>query len=350
MAILKYQNVGIKALSATVPHKVVKTRSMTDYYPIDAIEKFIAATGIEERRIVESDQCSSDLCEKSARQIFAETDIKEEDIDMLIFVSQTPDYRSPGTSIILQHKLGLSKETIAYDVNMTCSGFIHGMTMAYSFLRSPNINNVMVLVGDTLSKWTSPKDKSTGMLLGDAGIAAVFGKDDKYGETLISLQTDGANYQSVMLIGGGGRMPSSPKTLEMREYEDGSVRSLEQVTMNGSDVFSYAISALPKDIKRLLNEAGIGIDEVDHYAFHQANNFMTDYIAKKSKANSSKILHSIHKYGNTAGTSIPLCLVENRESIKKDGTILMNAIGAGFTYGTVLMNISDCAILPLQEL
>lgn len=350
MAILKFENVGLRAVSACVPHNVVKTRSMTEYYTPEAIEKFIEATGIEERRVVQNNECASDLCEKAARQIFAETDINPEDIDVLVFVCQTPDYKSPGTSIILQNKLGLKKETVVYDVNMSCSGFIHGMLLSYTFLQMPNINNVMVLVGDTLSKWTSPKDKSTGMLLGDAGIASVFTKGEQFGESYISMQTDGANYESVMIIAGGSRVPSCYETLEMKEYEDGSVRSLEQVIMNGSDVFSFAITELPKDIKRLLQYAGKTIDDVDKYAFHQANNFMTNYIAKKSKANPDKILHSIQKYGNTAGTSIPLCLVENRDLIKENESFLMNAIGAGFTYGTVLLNIADCKILPLTEL
>ncbi len=350
MAILKFENVGLRAVSACVPHNVVKTRSMTEYYTPEAIEKFIEATGIEERRVVQNNECASDLCEKAARQIFAETDINPEDIDVLVFVCQTPDYKSPGTSIILQDKLGLKKDTVVYDVNMSCSGFIHGMLLSYTFLQMPEINNVMVLVGDTLSKWTSPKDKSTGMLLGDAGIASVFTKGKQFGESFISMQTDGANYESVMIIAGGSRMPSSYETLEMKEYEDGSIRSLEQVIMNGSDVFSFAITELPKDIKRLLQFAGKTIDDVDKYAFHQANNFMTNYIAKKSKANPDKILHSIQKYGNTAGTSIPLCLVENRDLIKENESFLMNAIGAGFTYGTVLLNIADCKILPITEL
>lgn len=350
MAIIKFNNVGLKALSAAVPHTIVKTRSMTDFYTPEAIEKFIEATGIEERRVISPGFCASDLCEMAANQIFDETEVSKEDIDVLVFVCQTPDYKSPGTSIILQDKLGLKKDTIVYDVNMSCSGFIHGMLMAYTFLQMPNVNNVMVLVGDTLSKWTSPKDKSTGMLLGDAGIASVFTKGDQYGESYISMQTDGSNYQSVMIIAGQSRMPSSEETLKMKEYEDGSIRNLEQVIMNGSDVFSFAISELPKDIKRLLQYAGKTIDEVDKYAFHQANNFMTNYIAKKSKANPEKILHSIQKYGNTAGTSIPLCMVENRDLINENETFLMNAIGAGFTYGTVLMNIADCKILPLKEL
>lgn len=350
MGLYKFQNIGIEAISATVPKKVVKTRSLTDYYTKEAIEKFIAATGVEERRFSDENVCASDLCYKSACEIFDKTAIKKEDIDMLIFISQTPDYRVPGTSVSMQDRLGLSKDTLVYDVNMSCSGFIHGLLMAYSFLQMPNINHVMVMVGDTLSKLISLQDKGTGMLLGDAGTVTVIGKNVRFGESFFSMSTEGANTNSVFIPAGGSRKPSSIETLRMHEFEDGSIRNEEQIIMVGPDVFSFAISELPKDINKLLAFAGKTIEEVDKYAFHQANNFMTGYIAKKAKADVTKMLKSIHKYGNTAGTSIPLCMVENRNKINIGESILMNAIGAGFAYGTVLLNIADCKILELTEL
>ena len=350
MGLLKFCNIGIRVISATVPHHVVKTRSLTQFYSEEAIEKFIEATGVEERRFVDNDKCASDLCYKSACQIFEETSIKPEDIDVLLFVSQTADYKIPGTSIILQDKLGLKKTTIVYDINMSCSGFIHGLLMAYSFLQLPTINNVMIMVGDSLSKMVSLRDKSTGMLLGDAGTVTGVGKGVQYGESYFSIGTDGSNIDSVIIPAGGSRMPSSEETLKLREYEDGSVRNLEQVVMVGSDVFSFAISELPKDIKHLLEFANKSINEIDKCAFHQANNFMMGFIAKKVKVNPEKLLRSIHKYGNTAGTSIPLCMVENRDKIEMNDLILMNAIGAGFAYGTVLLNIANCEILKLNEL
>lgn len=350
MALLKFNNIGLKAIAATVPHKVVKTSSLTEFYSEDEIKKFIAATGVEERRFADPDVCASDLCYRAACQIFDETDINRKDIDALFFISQTPDYKIPGTSGILQDKLGLSKDTIVYDINMSCSGFIHGLLMAYSFLLQPDINNVMIMIGETLTKMISLQDKGTGKLLGDAGTVAVLGKGEQYGETYFSMNTDGAHLKSVILPAGGARIPSSFATMKPLKHEDGSIRSLEQINMVGDDVFSFAISVLPKDIKRLLAYAGKEIDEIDVYAFHQANNFMSGYISKKAKANPDKILHSIQKYGNTAGTSIPLCMVENRNKIQPNSSILMNAIGAGFAYGTVLLNIADCKILKITEL
>ena len=350
MGLIKFENVGIKVLSAVVPKNVVKTRSLTNYFSEEQIEKFIEASGVEERRFIDKDKCASDLCYEAACHIFNSTNIKREDIDICIFVSQTPDYKSPGTSVILHDKLGLQKDTIAYDVNMSCSGFIHGLLLGFSFLNLPVVNNVLLTVGDTLSKVISLKDKSTGMLLGDGGIACILGKGNQYGSSYFSMNTDGAFVDYVKIPAGGSRLPSSTDTLQEKEYGDGSLRTLEQVVMEGSDVFSFAISALPKDVKQLLQFAEISMDEIDKYAFHQANNFMTKFIVKKLNADTSKVLRSIQKYGNTAGVSIPLTLVENKHLIHKNETILMNAIGAGFVYGTVLLNIADCNILEIKEL
>lgn len=350
MALLKFTNIGLRAIAATVPHKVVKTTSLTEYYSQEEIDKFISATGVEERRFADPDVCASDLCYKAACQIFDETDIKHEDIDALFFISQSPDYKIPCTSGILQNKLGLSKETIVYDVNMSCSGFIHGLLMAYNFLQQPSINNVMIMVGEVLTRMISIQDRGTGKLLGDAGTVAVLSKGEQFGESFFSMNTDGVHLNSVILPAGGARIPSSLETIEVVKQEDGSMRSMEQINMVGDDVFSFAISVLPRDIKKLLAYAGKEIDEIDIYAFHQANNFMSNYIAKKVKVNPDKILHSIQKYGNTAGSSIPLCMVDNRDKIQPYKSILMNAIGAGFAYGTVLLNIADCKILEKTQL
>lgn len=350
MGLLKFTDVGIRALSATVPKNIVETKSLTEYFPIEAIEKFVETTGVRQRRFADTDICASDLCYKSACHVIEETGISKEDISVLIFVSQTPDYKIPGTSIILQHRLGLNKSTIVYDVNMSCSGFIHGLLMGFTFLQIPSIKNVLLLVGDTLSKVTSRKDKSTGLLLGDGGIATILSRGKQYGNSYFSMNTDGSCIDSVIIPAGGSRMPSSVETLREVDFEDGSVRSMEQVTMNGMDVFSFAISTLPKDVRKLLDFAEISIDDVDKYAFHQANKMMTEFIAKKLKANPDKLLRSIQKFGNTAGVSIPLTMIENRDKISRGDTILMNAIGAGFAYGTVLLNIADGKLLPLNEL
>jgi len=350
MALIKFDGIGIKSISVTVPKNRVETIKQNDVLSEEQLIKFIDATGIKERRIASEDICSSDLCYNAAINIFNKLNIQPTQIDALIFLSQTPDYRVPGTSIILQDRLKLPKTTLAFDVNMTCSGYIYGLFLAYSLTNIVGINNVLLLVGETLSKITSAKDKSTGLLLGDGGSATIITKNKKYGESFFSLNTDGSNYESVIIPGGGFRKMSSPDTLISRTYEDGSERNYEQIRMDGMEVFSFAVSELPKDVKRLFAFSEKDIASIDKFIFHQANKYMTDVIAKKLKIDSEKLLYSIERYGNTSGVSIPLTLSDQKHLLNNNDTILLNAIGAGFSWGTLLLRLVDCEILEVNEL
>lgn len=350
MALIKFNGIGIKSLSVTVPKTRIETIKQIDLLREDQLIKFIDATGVEERRIAKKEICSSDLCYDAAMKLFDNTDIQPNQIDALIFLSQTPDYRVPGTSIILQERLKLSTRTLAFDVNMTCSGYIYGLFLAYSLTNIEGINNVLLLVGETLSKITSDKDKSTGLLLGDGGSATLISQNDKYGESFFSLNTDGSNYESVIVPGGGFRNMSSAETLRDKVYEDGSVRNEEQIHMDGMDVFSFAVSEMPKDVKRLLNFSEKDINYIDKFVFHQANKYMMDLIAKKVKLDTQKMLFSIRKFGNTSGVSIPLTLADQKNLVNNNDTLLLNAIGAGFSWGTLLLKMVDCEILDLNEL
>lgn len=350
MGLFKFNGIGIQSLSLTVPKKIYETIKQTHLFNEEQLQKFIETTGVRERRIAETDVCSSDLCYDAAINLFEKTNIKREEIDALIFISQTPDYKVPGTSIILQDKLHLSKDTLAFDVNLTCSGYIYGLYISYSLLQNENIKKVLLLVGETLSKITSLNDKSTGLLLGDGGSATLLAKDEKYGDSFFSLNTDGSSYKSVIIPAGGFRNMSSEETLKSKTYHDGSVRSDEQLSMDGLDVFSFAVSEIPKDVRKILKYAEMDTSSIDKVVFHQSNKYMMDVIAKKLKVDLSKMIYSIQKYGNTSGVSIPSALADQKELINNNDILLLNAIGAGFSWGTAILKIADCEILDINEL
>jgi len=321
--LVKFSGIGIKAISTTVPGNRVKTIEQTKYFSEKRLKDFMDTTGVDERRVAHSGMCSSDLCYEAAVNLLKETPT---DISVLIFLSQTPDYRVPGTSIILQDRLGLSTGTIAFDVNMTCSGYIYGLFLAYSLA---SVGNVLLLVGETMTKITSPNDNATGLLLGDGGSATLISKDDKYGDSFFSLNTDGSYYDSVIIPGGGFRNMGS---------------SDEYIHMDGADVFSFAISRIPGDVKTIMDFANTDIDKI---IFHQSNKYMMEVIARKANVDASKMLYSIHKYGNTSGVSIPLTIADHRIG---DGTLLLNAIGAGFSWGSAIIKLVDCKTLDIGEL
>jgi 3-oxoacyl-[acyl-carrier-protein] synthase-3 len=350
MGLVKFNGIGIHSISVSVPSTTVETISLTDFFTEKQLTSFIETTGVKERRIASKEICSSDLCYDAAINLFNKTNISAKDIDVLIFISQTPDYRVPGTSIILQDRLKLPKTTIAFDVNMTCSGYIYGLFLAYSLANISSVNNVLLLVGETLSKITSDQDSSTGLLLGDGGSATIITKNEKYGESFFSLNTDGSKSDAVIIPGGGFRNMSSVETLTMKKYEDGSERNDEQIRMDGMEVFSFAISELPKDVRCLLNYAQKDVTDIDKFVFHQANKYMMGVIAKKLKIDSHKMLYSIQKYGNTSGVSIPMAMADQKHLLENNDTVMLNAIGAGFSWGTILLKLIDCNILEVNEL
>jgi len=239
---------------------------------------------------------------------------------------------------------------LAFDVNLTCSGYVYGLFLSYSLLQNENVNKVLLLVGETLSKITSKEDKSTGLLLGDAGCATLLAKDEKYGASFFSLNTDGSSYKSVIIPAGGFRNMSSEETLKSKTYADGSIRSDEQLSMDGMDVFSFAVSEIPKDVRKILNYAEMDVSSIDKVVFHQSNKYMMEVIAKKSKVDLSKMIYSIQKYGNTSGVSIPSAIAEQKKLINNNDILLLNAIGAGFSWGTAILKIADCEILDINEI
>lgn len=349
MAYYTFNGVGIKGISVTVPKNIEETSKQTKYFTENQLANFIESTGIEEKRIASDQTCASDLCYNAAINLIDNLSIPLDQIDVLIFVSQTPDYRAPSTSILLQNRLKLSKSTIAFDVNMACTGYLYGLLLAYSLLNAGG-KNVLLLVGDTLSKVTSQQDKATSLLMGDAASATLISKSKEYGNSYFSFNTDGSNFDAINIPMGGFKNMSSVESLQYKEYEDGSSRNGEQIHMDGMEVFSFAITELPKDIKRLLEYAGKELIDIDKFLLHQANRFLMDTIAKKVKMDKSKILFSINKFGNTSAASIPLTFVHQKSQINKGDLLLLNAIGSGFSWGTMLMNLSECAILELNEI
>lgn len=353
MAILQYKNVGITALAACVPHTVINNYKYTQYFPEEEVRKVVDKVGIYERRFVDVDTCSSDLCCAAAEKMIADNHIDRSEIDLLVFVSQTPDYRMPATSIILQERLKLNNSVIAFDINLGCSGFLYGLSTVYSFMQQKGLRKALLLDGETRSKVYSPKDRRSAFLFGDAGIAALIERDEKFGDSYFSLNSDGSRADLIMIKGGGYRHPSSLETLKERVVDEyGNIRSDEQGYMNGADVFNFVIVEIPKDIKRLFQFSGIEKDQVDYYVFHQANDFINSYIAKKLKLNADRIPSTIHKYGNTSSVSVPLTIVSELKSQlgKVDKTLMLSAFGVGLTWGTAIVPFSDCHISDIVEL
>lgn len=351
MAFLKFKGIGITAMAGAVPKRVIKNLEYTEFFPEDQVREVVEKVGIYERRFSDEKTCSSDLCFAAAQKLIIDNNIDRDEIDLLVFISQTQDYRMPATSITLQHRLGLKQSCIAFDVNLGCSAFIYGMSVVYSMMQTGNIRKALILDGETRSKVYGPRDRRSAFIFGDGGVAALVECNEKFGETIMSLNSDGSRADLIMIKAGGYRHMSTPETLIERVVDEyGNMRSDEQGYMRGGDVFNFVIREIPRDIKKTLNEAGKTTEDIDYFCFHQANNFINSYIAKKMKLESEKIPHTIEKYGNTSSVSVPLTIIsELKNNLNGSKTLMMSAFGVGMTWATAIVPFVDTQISDIVE-
>lgn len=352
MAYLHFRDIGMSALSAAVPKMVINNYEYTEYFPAEDVKKVVDKVGIYERRFADENTCSSDLCFAAAERLIADNNINRNEIDLLVFISQTPDYRMPATSIILQHRLGLPSTTMAFDITLGCSAFIYGLGVVYSLMQKSGFRKALLLDGETRSKVYNPKDRRTAFLFGDGGVAALIERGDRFGESWFSFNSDGSREDLIKIPAGGYRRMSSVETVQEKVVDEyGNIRSDENGYMNGADVFNFVIKEIPKDLKGLMAFSGKTPDDFDFIIFHQANNFINSYLAKKLKFDPSKIPSTIEKYGNTSSVSVPLTIVsELKGKLNGKRQLLMSAFGVGMTWASGILGLDDCKISDMVEI
>lgn len=346
MAIIRYNNIGIRAMSACVPKKTISNRELGYLIPEEEIEKTIQNIGIVERRVVEDDVCASDLCYKAAMQLIQDNEINPDSIDVLLFMSQTADYRIPASAPILQHRLGLSNDTLCMDLSQGCSGYIFALSTAFAYANMGL--RVLLLDGETFSKIVNKRDKVDWPLYGDGATATLVEQGD-FGASVFILKSDGAGKDAV-IIRDGMRNKITPESCIEKEEEDGNLRNGLQVFMDGMAVFNFAMKRVPKSIKEIVEVTETTMDDIDWLVFHQANKFMTDFFTKKLKFDKEKVPYCIQKYGNTSSTSVPLTIVSELHDKLKDGDcVVMSGFGAGLSWGTARMVFKGCKFSPVIE-
>ena len=353
MAIIKFENVGITAIAACVPKNIIDNYKYDiDIWPEEEVKKVVDKVGIMERRFADDKTCSSDLCFTAAEKLITDNSIDRNEIDLLVFLSQTPDYRMPATSILLQDRLRLPMSTMAFDISLGCSGFISALSIVYAMMQNNGLKKALLLDGETRSKVYSRKDRREAFIFGDAGVAALIERDEKFGESHFSINSDGSRGNLIMIPGGGYRNMSSIETIREKVVDEyGNIRSDEHGHMNGPDVFNFVIVEVPKDIKRLMDASGEDIQKMDYYVFHQANAFINNHIAKKLKLDKERIPWTIQKYGNTSSVSVPLTIVsELKDKMEGNKKIMMSGFGVGMAWATAIVPFVDCKISEIVEI
>jgi 3-oxoacyl-[acyl-carrier-protein] synthase-3 len=352
MANLSFSNIGITGMAAAVPKNTIDNYAYTEFFPEADVKDIVNKVGIKERRFAPEGMCASDLCFAAAEQLISDLEINKEEIDLLIFVSQTPDYRMPATSITLQHRLGLGKHTAAFDISLGCSAFVYGLSIVYGLMQSGGFRKALLLDGETRSRVYSPKDRKTAFLFGDGGIAAIIEQDEKFGKSFFSLNSDGSLADLIKIDAGGYRNPSSVDTLTEKVVDEhGNMRTDEHGYMNGADVFNFVLKEIPKNFKSVLVNSNNTNESIDFNVFHQANDYMNNYLAKKLKLETEKVPSCIAQFGNTSSVSIPLTIVSQLQNqLQGPKKLMLCGFGVGMSWATAQITLHDCKLSNLVEL
>lgn len=332
------KDVEIKGIACAVPERVVRNEMYAPVFGEDKVKKFINMTGVKTRHVAADEQCTSDLCYVAAKNLMERLDWEASSIDALILITQTPDYAVPATACVLQYRLGLNEDCIAFDINLGCSAYVYGLWQAATMISTQNINRVLLLVGDTSNFGINPRDSGTAMIFGDGGTATALerseGKEIKY-----FLKTKGSGYKCIMVPAGHARSRSKTN-MNSSDYE---------LAMNGADIFNFAITDVQKGLYDFMAQYSIDKNKVDMFVFHQANLFIIKHLATKLGISLGKVPVSIDRYGNTSGESIPLTLVDALGEDTSDDSIklVMCGFGVGLSYGGIYLEMKKSVCLPM---
>ena len=349
MANIQFHGVSIRAVATCVPKQTERISDLNWLFSEKEQEIFSKGTGIFQRRIAGKNICTSDLCFAAAKKLFSDNDISPSSIDAVLFVSKTADYIIPATSALLQDRLKIPQSALCLDLRLACSGYVYALSAAYAYASQKGIDRVLLLAGDTNSKIVSRKSKSEYPVFGDGGSATLIEKGS-FADVYFDLGTDGGRGDAVIIpCENGGRNAITEASLTYKTDENGNERNLLQMHMKGMDVFSFAISAVPKSIQSLSNFSKTPLENVDGFLIHQANRFILQTLAKKLKVPADKMPMNIDRFGNTSSASIPL-LMATVFSKTLDGNFVLCGFGSGLSWASMMQEMRDVAVSELVEI
>lgn len=340
-----FENVDILGVAATVPAQTLDLGGLGSEYGELEVANIMASTGIEALRIAPPGVTASDLCAHSAQNLLQALDIGPSEIDGIVFVSQTPDYVLPATSACLQHRLGIRKDAPAFDISHGCSGYIYGLFQATMLVSSGACQNVLLCVGDTITRYVHPGDRAVRMVFGDGGSATLVSRGTR--RSFYSIYSDGSGAEQLMIRAGGARHPKSAASSLERADQDGNVRSDENLFMSGTDIMQFALREVPKVIDEVIQLNGWTKDAVGFYGLHQANKFMVNYLAKKCKIQNGLAPVSLATTGNIGSASIPLLLASIGETYPRNRMqkAVLCGFGVGLSWGACAVELDSALLL-----
>ncbi len=319
-------NARIAGIASYVPEDILDNEMLSQM--VDTNDEWIMTrVGIKQRRILKKEGAgSSYLGIKAVEKLLASTGTSPEEVDLLICATSNPDYRFPSTGSIITHNCGL-KNAYSYDIQAACAGFIVALQDAASYIRSGMRKKVIVVAAEKMSSMTNYTDRTTCPLFGDAAAAVlVEPTTENVGVIDGVFHVDGQGLEHLLMKAGGSVKPASHETIDAAEHF---------IYQDGRNVYKHAVTNMLTSSIDVATRNGLTMDDVDWFIPHQANMRIIEAVAQRAGVDSKKVLVNIEHYGNTSAASIPLCLDEYKDKIKKGDRLILTAFGAGFTWGAM---------------
>lgn len=331
----------IKEIAYYLPERLMTNEDIVADFPEWSVEKIATKVGVNKRYVVSEDETATDLAIKAAEVLFDKGTIARNDIDYILFCTQSPDYKLPTSACIIQHSLGLRRNIGALDFNLGCSGYVYGLSLAKGLIVAGIAQNVLLLTAETYNRYLHPRDKGNRTIFGDAATATVISIDGFARIGNFSLGTDGAGAENLIVKTGGARYPQLANDLLFDE--NNNPVSSDYLYMNGSEIFTFTLDNVPPLITDILWRNNLQKEDIDLFVYHQANKYMLDFLRKKSKIDKDKFYYALSEFGNTVSNSIPIALLEAIKygSIHSGMNVLIAGFGVGYSWGGLVLNIKQ---------
>ncbi|MES2330147.1 MAG: ketoacyl-ACP synthase III [Bacteroidota bacterium] len=331
-------NIGIKHIRYHLPETIVSNDDLQNRHSDWDIKKIAEKSGIYNRHIASKNETAYDLAVVAVAKIL-EQDINKNDIDGIIFCTQSPDYIMPSNAFLIHKKFDFKTSVWSFDYNLACSGYIYGISIARGMIMSGMAKNVMLINADTYSKYINENDKATSVLFGDGAAVSIISEMENSAIIDITLATAGSEYESFYIPAGGCRLPQGYKTKELVTDYSGNQKTLENIHMNGFAVWKFISKIVPQQIIDILGKNKISISDINFFGFHQASKLTLDSLIKALKIDPQKSFNNLDRIGNTVSASIPILLKDAIEAKKlmRGDLILISGFGVGLSWGTIIL-------------
>ena len=318
----------ISEIETFFPEKILANEDLQKEFPEWSPEKIFNKVGVKQRHIADKHETVLELAVKASEKLLKKIDKNE--IDFILFCTQSPDYHLPTTACILQDRLGLRKDIGALDFNLGCSGFVYGLGVAKGLIAAGIAKNILLITSETYSKYLHEKDKSNKTIFGDGAAATLISKDITKQSFEFELGTDGSGYEHLIVKNGGGKNPVSEEDIE------GNC-----LYMNGRKIFIFTIERIPILVEDLLKKNNITKEEIDYFVFHQSNKHILNHQREILDIPEEKFYIDMETTGNTVSSTIPIALKDalERGKVKRGDKIMLVGFGVGLSWGATIVEI-----------